>query len=477
MATTGARRPASPGTVRQAKGGPAPVQVGVLWGYPFSLVRRLFLVFLCLLGLTFAAAHVLASHPLDPVDVLIHVIPVALAILVAMYVAELVGVTERPRPPLSVEALFWAIATACIVLGIGYAVVPTYAPSTALVCASPVLAALAVFLHRKWEEIEGLETEAVPAILFAGDREDAARSMAELADAPGVRVKAILLPPDARDRSPMVGLPVHLPDEALDHLADRDVRLFVVGRVPAEALRPILPACAGAGCIIETVQELVAKSQGRVGLTEGSDITLLNRISTNANRFAAQRFLDIVLVHLMAPVALLLAIPVALLIKLTSRGPVLYRQERIGRWGRPFTIYKFRTMRADAERETGPVWAKENDPRLTPVGGWLRRTRLDELPQLWNVLRGDMSLVGPRPERPYFVADLRGKIPLYDARHSVRPGVTGWAQIRYDYGATEEDARTKLGYELFYILNRSLTFYFTVLLETGKVILFRRGAR
>ena len=477
MATTGTSRPGRPGPTRHGKGSPAPVQVGVLWGYPFSLVRRLFLVFLCLTGLTFAAAHVLESAPLHPVDVLIHILPVALAILIAMYVAELVGVTERPKPPLSVEALFWAIATACIVMAVGYAVVDTYAPSTALVCASPVVAALGVFLHRKWEETKGLDAEAVPAVLFAADREDASRAMAELADAPGVVVKAVLLPSRTADRSPMVGLPVHVPEDVIERFPDWNVRLFVVGRAPPAALRPILPACAGAGCIIETVQELVAKSQRRVGVTDGDAVTLLNRISTNANRFAFQRLLDLLIVHLVAPIALLLAVPVSLLVAFTSKGPILYRQRRVGRWGREFTILKFRTMRVGAENETGPVWAQQDDPRLTPVGGWLRKLRLDELPQLWNVLRGDMSLVGPRPERPYFVASLREKIPLYDARHSVRPGVTGWAQIRYDYGATEDDARTKLGYELFYILHRSLTFYFTVLLETCKVLLFRRGAR
>ena len=163
--------------------------------------------------------------------------------------------------------------------------------------------------------------------------------------------------------------------------------------------------------------------------------------------------------------------------KLTSRGPALFAQTRVGRWGREFTIYKFRTMRVDAEKETGPVWATQDDPRVTKIGKFLRKTRLDEIPQLFNVIRGDMSLIGPRPERPHFVRNLSKTIPYYDARHAVRPGLTGWAQVRYQYGSDDEDARNKLSYELYYILHRSTVFYFAVLLETVKVVLFQRGSR
>jgi lipopolysaccharide/colanic/teichoic acid biosynthesis glycosyltransferase len=204
---------------------------------------------------------------------------------------------------------------------------------------------------------------------------------------------------------------------------------------------------------------------------------MLGRLTSRASLFSAQRFLDLGIATLLIPFSALVGIPAALLVRLTSRGPVFYRQERVGRWGRKFLIYKFRTMRADAEKHTGPVWAAENDPRITRVGRILRKVRVDELPQLWNVIRGDMSLVGPRPERPFFVEELGQKIPLYDARHCVRPGVTGWAQIRYHYAGSEDDARNKLAYELFYVLNRSLTFYFAVLLETVKVVLFTRGSR
>jgi sugar transferase (PEP-CTERM system associated) len=181
-----------------------------------------------------------------------------------------------------------------------------------------------------------------------------------------------------------------------------------------------------------------------------------------------------------AGVGLILASPlmamVAAAIKLTSPGPLMYHQRRVGQHGRVFTIHKFRTMRPDAEAESGPVWAKAGDQRITPVGRFLRRTRLDELPQLWNVVIGDMSLVGPRPERPEFVEELTKQIPYYGQRNVVRPGVTGWAQVRYTYGASEEDALQKLQYDLFYIKHVSLALDVFIILNTIKTVLLRRGA-
>jgi len=448
----------------------------VLWGYPFTLVCRLILAFTALLAFCFAATYIL-SQPTNPVTILIHLVPVALAILLAMYVAEVVGVTVRPLPPLTIEALFWSIATACLTMALGYAILPTYAPSTSLALSAPVLSGLAVFLQRRWLDARGVVDDAVPALLFAGNRADAAHGLAELTDAPGLAIRAAVLPALARDRSPMAGLPVDTPKDALERMRRERVRLFVVARAPATDLQSIVATCAGAGCVVETVDELVAKAQGRVNLTSDADIDLLNRLTTQANRFSIQRQFDVLFALLALAPTLLLCLLTAIAVKLSSRGPVLFTQRRVGRWGRPFRIYKFRTMTVDEEKETGPVWASDSNPRVTKLGRFLRTTRLDEMPQILNVLLGDMSLVGPRPERPYFVETLRRKIPLYDARHSVRPGITGWAQIRYAYGASEEDAQEKLSYELFYILNRSTTFYLTVLLETVKVILFRRGSR
>jgi sugar transferase (PEP-CTERM system associated) len=182
-----------------------------------------------------------------------------------------------------------------------------------------------------------------------------------------------------------------------------------------------------------------------------------------------------------AAIGLLLAAPlmaiVAAAVKITSPGHVLYHQRRVGQYGRIFTVHKFRSMRQDAEAKTGAVWAsKAGDPRVTSIGRFIRKTRLDELPQLWNVLIGDMSLVGPRPERPTFVEQLTSQIPFYGQRHFVRPGLTGWAQVRYTYGASVEDAMEKLQYDLFYIKNMSLAFDAFIALVTVKTVLLRRGA-
>jgi sugar transferase (PEP-CTERM system associated) len=180
-----------------------------------------------------------------------------------------------------------------------------------------------------------------------------------------------------------------------------------------------------------------------------------------------------------AAAALVLALPLLLVlaaaIVLTSPGPAIYSQLRVGQNGRVFRVYKLRSMRHDAERESGAVWSTPNDPRITRIGNVLRRTRLDELPQLWNILIGNMSLVGPRPERPEFVQELARQIPLYKLRHVVKPGLTGWAQVRYTYTATVEDTMEKLQHDLFYIKNLSLRLDLFIIFETVKTVVLHRG--
>ena len=190
----------------------------------------------------------------------------------------------------------------------------------------------------------------------------------------------------------------------------------------------------------------------------------------------SKRGLDVVGAALGIAILLPVMALVALAIRLTSPGAALYSQRRVGKDGRIFIIHKFRSMRTDAEAQTGAVWSTENDPRVTPLGRILRRTRLDEVPQLWNVLVGDMSIVGPRPERPEFVADLTTQIPFYGQRHVVRPGLTGWAQVRHSYGSTVEDALQKLQFDLFYIKHLSIAFDVFICLETLKTVLVRRGS-
>jgi|GEM_PF-290927 len=192
---------------------------------------------------------------------------------------------------------------------------------------------------------------------------------------------------------------------------------------------------------------------------------------------AAKRIFDL----LMSGLLLLCAAPVLLvlaaLIKLDSKGPVFYWQERIGLGGRPYRIHKLRTMRKDAETKSGPVWAAQRDPRITRIGNFLRKTRLDEIPQVFAVFRGDMSFVGPRPERAFFIEQLKRQIPFFGLREAVKPGITGWAQIRYPYGATVEDSKNKLEFDLYYVEHQSLFLDLAICFHTAKTVLFGRGAR
>lgn len=271
-------------------------------------------------------------------------------------------------------------------------------------------------------------------------------------------------------------------DEPLHALAQRlNVHEIVVapderrGALPMEEML----ACAQRGVRVTDISSFFEREAGMVKLhvadpswlvfSGGFDHSLLRRLS--------KRFFDLVA----ASVLLLLAWPamllVALAVWLESGAPVLYRQVRVGENGRSFELVKFRSMRTDAERDGVARWASRDDGRSTRVGRFIRSTRLDELPQLFNVLRGDMSFVGPRPERPQFVDVLNREIRYYGIRHSVKPGLTGWAQLRYPYGASVQDAEEKLKFDLFYVKNQGLLFDMMILLQTVEVVVFRRGAR
>jgi sugar transferase (PEP-CTERM system associated) len=231
-------------------------------------------------------------------------------------------------------------------------------------------------------------------------------------------------------------------DVAIEECASFYERL--TGRVHLDMMRP---------------SWLIFSGRGRQARLSGALRTLLHRGAALAG----------------ALLSLPIAILTALLIKLESPGPVLYRQERVGKNGRPFMVIKFRSMRTDAEKN-GPVWAmKGGDARVTRIGRVIRKIRVDEIPQFWNILKGEMNFVGPRPERPHFVHQLAEEIPFYEQRHLIAPGLTGWAQIKYPYGASIEDARQKLQYDLYYIKNQSLVLDAVILFETVKTILFGRG--
>lgn len=231
------------------------------------------------------------------------------------------------------------------------------------------------------------------------------------------------------------------------------------------------------GVRISSASSFYERLTGRVSpSTIASPDLLTSAAGPNLAARIAKRVLDVVCASIGMALAAPLCLATAVAIKLESRGPVFYRQERVGLNGRTFMVAKFRSMRTDAETGTGPVWASANDSRITRVGRWLRKLRIDEIPQFWSVLRNDMSLVGPRPERPFFVAELTEQIPHYARRHLVKPGVTGWAQINYSYGNTVDDAFIKLQLDLYYCKHHSLALDIAILLRTVKVVVLQQGA-
>ncbi len=282
----------------------------------------------------------------------------------------------------------------------------------------------------------------------------------------------------AVDRTMVLTADRPLSDTARDLGADEIVVALTERRSGAMPLRELLD-CKLVGVKVHDINTHFEKTLGqiRIGFANAGWMIFGDGFDQGFTRSAVKRIFDIitalVLIVGTAPIMLL----AALAIKLDSRGPVLYRQERLGQDGKPFMVTKFRSMRTDAEKDGKPRWATVHDDRVTRVGHFMRKTRIDELPQLFNVLTGDMSMVGPRPERGYFVEQLTQQIPYFAVRHSVKPGVTGWAQVRYQYGATVEDSIEKLQYDLYYVKNHSLFLDLMILFETVAVVLTGKGAR
>ncbi len=249
------------------------------------------------------------------------------------------------------------------------------------------------------------------------------------------------------------------------------------GRMPMHDLL----ICKQRGIRITSLIEFFEREQGKVQLSliDPSWLIFSSGFDASPLRKVTKRLFDCALTLIILAVTWPLILMTMLAVRLESGAgaPILYRQERVGEGGRGFMLFKFRSMRTDAEQDGVARWASANDDRITRVGRFIRKVRLDELPQLWNVLRGDMSLIGPRPERPEFVVELEKTIKYYDLRHCVRPGLAGWAQLNYPYGSGEKDAAEKLKYDLFYVKNHTTTLDLIILIQTVEVVLFRRGAR
>ena len=274
----------------------------------------------------------------------------------------------------------------------------------------------------------------------------------------------------------IVGTPADMHRLIAEHRVDR----IVVGLSDRRGKLPIeeLLRAKMAGIRVEDATTTYERVTGKILIDDLRPSWLIFSDGFRVSRATRlmKRAIDLAFSLILATITLPLMLLTALLVLLEDGRPILYRQERVGENGRTFVLSKFRSMRKDAEKGGTPIWAKDGDDRVTRVGGFIRKTRLDELPQLWNVLRGDMSFVGPRPERPFFVEQLAQDIPFYQQRHAVRPGLTGWAQVKYRYGSSREDAMEKLRYDLYYIKHLSVVFDLTIVFDTVKVVLFRKGA-
>jgi sugar transferase (PEP-CTERM system associated) len=381
-----------------------------------------------------------------------------------------------------------AIGATSLILGIAYWLFPLLVVEQNVFL---LTAALAIVMVMAWRSAFDLVTSRLAPrerLLLVGTSQAAillARELFERRQEFGVDIVGFVDPDPSR-----VGAPVINPGVVgtIDDIPGLTARMRVDrvvvslsderGKLPMDQL---LNVRLRSGVVFDHLASVYEEYTGKIALENLRPSWLVFSSGFRKTRLLTltKRAFDLVAAVCGLILSLPLTIACAIVVKLESPGdPVLYHQERVGLNGAPFTIHKFRTMRSDAEARTGPVWsAGDHDPRISRVGHFLRKARLDEIPQLWNVLRGDMSLIGPRPERPSFVEQLTAQIPFYGQRHVVKPGVTGWAQVRYSYGASVEDAIEKMQYDLYYVKHMSLVFDLMIALETVKTVLLRRGAR
>jgi sugar transferase (PEP-CTERM system associated) len=381
-----------------------------------------------------------------------------------------------------------AIGATSLILGIAYWLFPLLVVEQGVFLLTAALAILMVMLWRSAFDVITSRLMRRERLLLVGTSPAAivlARELFERRQEIGVEIVGFVDPDPTR-----VGAPVINPGVVgtIDDIPGLTARMHVDrvvvslsdqrGKLP---MGQLLDVRLRSGVLFDHLASVYEEYTGKIALENLRPSWLVFSTGFRKSRLlmVTKRAFDIIAAVCGLILSLPLTIISAIVVKLESpRDPVLYHQERVGLNGATFTIHKFRTMRSDAEANTGPVWsAGDHDPRITRVGRLMRNTRLDEIPQLWNVLRGDMSLIGPRPERPAFVEQLTQQIPFYGQRHVVKPGITGWAQVRYSYGASVEDAIEKMQYDLYYVKHMSLMFDVMIALETIKTVVLRRGAK
>ena len=378
-----------------------------------------------------------------------------------------------------------SLGAASLLLGLLYFLFPNLLLSRGVFLIGMVLVTAFVLLGRKVMDRIWPLTSSLQGVMILGTGSlamDLARELSRREDL-GMKLEGFVSPSASEPGGqkifgvPLLGSLTSLEKITKEHAISRII-------VALEDRRGVLPArelvtLRVQGVRIDDAPTALAALTGRISLRAVKPSWFVFSEGFHRSKWndLLKRILDLTVGVIGLVVSLPLMILVGIIIRLDSRGPIVYRQTRVGRMGHLFEVLKFRSMRVDAEDGTGAKWASENDPRITRVGRFLRKYRLDELPQFVNVIRGDMSFVGPRPERPCFVEELREKIPYYDERHSVRPGLTGWAQVQYSYGSSIEDAFNKLEYDLFYLKNVSLIFDLAIIFRTIRIVLGGHGGR
>lgn len=407
--------------------------------------------------------------------------------LLAFYVFELYNLRLNFRRLRNLLRCVGAVAIAAIALAVSSFVVPRWGFGRTLFSLHAIFLAIGTCVSRvalsRFIELREPPDRAL-IVTGAPVPEEVLEELARNPESPFSVVGMISV-----GRPSMIFDPLHAPTPApispmaecaaaLRRANSRDLLVANLDHLPARAAQELL-RLKGEGIRVHDLASIYQGLSGRMPLKLVDDLYFLRVAAftrdTDPVLSNLLRLFDVLVALVLLSLSWPLWILAYLGIKLTMPGPALFSQERVGKDEIPYTIYKFRSMRLDAEKD-GPKWATQNDDRVTPFGRFLRRTRIDELPQLWNVLRGDMSLVGPRPERAVFVSQLIREVPYYALRFQVRPGLTGWAQVNYRYGASVDDTRVKLSYDLFYIQGRSLSLFAVTLLKTVQTVLFKPGS-
>jgi sugar transferase (PEP-CTERM system associated) len=451
----------------------------------------------CLIALSFVAAAIVRLGTNDATVMLhyelglIKILTLSGSFIICMYYFDLYdsSILSNRREVLS--RMIQVLGTMCILLAIVYYLYPPLELGRGIIVLGLLIVVISLSLWRALFSALNSRPQFAERTMIFGDGPSASRLFQELDSRPELGISIVgrisvtgngiyELNCERGSRKEMSEGPISDQELPIAIGMQRVNRIIVAmddrrGKLPVE----LLLSMKGRGVRIQDGTEYYEQVTGKLPIESLRLGWLLFSSGFHLSRFLMiyKRLASIVV----SIIGLILCLPflplVAVAIKLTSPGPLLYHQKRVGRDDTIFYCHKFRTMRADAEADTGPTWAPDEDPRITSVGRFLRTVRLDEIPQLWNVLKGDMSLVGPRPERPEFIEWLKKEIPFYNLRHTVRPGITGWAQIRYQYGNTVEDAKEKLRYDLFYIKNMSPGLDALIFLDTIKTILLGRGAK